>query len=321
MKTVILDGYGMNPGDMSWKPLEDLVELTIYDRTAPDEILSRCQGAEGVLTNKVVLTGDIIRQLPELRYIGILATGINVVDIEAATECGITVTNIPAYSTESVAQMVFAHLLTIVTRVEHYTEENRNGRWCKSADFVYWDHPLQELFGKKFGIIGLGNIGRAVARIATAFGMKVFAFTSKSPDELPEGVSKLEIDEIFSTCDVVSLHCPLNDSTYHLVNKKRLDMMKPSAIIINTGRGQLVDDDALAEALNSGKIYAAGLDVLSTEPPRADNPLLYARNCFVTPHIAWATKEARERLQQIAVDNLKSFIEGHTRNQVNRPIQ
>lgn len=317
MKIVVLDGYGMNPGDMSWESLENLGNLTVYDRTMPDEVLTRCEDAEIVFTNKVVLTGEMLRKLPSLRYIGVLATGYNIVDIETARELGIVVTNIPAYSTESVAQMVFSHLLNIVSRVEYYTEENRKGRWCRNADFVYWDHPLPELYGKTFGIVGLGNIGKAVARIARAFGMRVLAFTSKNPDELSEGIEKADMDRLFRESDVVSLHCPLTDDTYHLVNKERLNMMKPSAILINTGRGPLINEDDLAEALNSGEIYAAGLDVLSTEPPKANNPLLRARNCFITPHIGWATKEARERLQKIAVNNLESYLKGDVKNQVN----
>lgn len=316
MKIVVLDGYGMNPGDMSWKPLEELGDVTVYDRTPADKVLERSANVEALLTNKTVLSGEMLRKLPQLKYVGVLATGYNVVDIEAARELGIVVTNIPAYSTDSVAQMVFAHLLAIVVRVEHYAAENRAGRWSRSDDFCYWDTPLNELAGKTFGIIGLGNIGRSVARIAGAFGMKVKAFTSKRPDELPEGIAKADLDELFTTSDVISLHCPLTEGTYHLVNAERLAQMKKSAILLNTGRGPLVDEVALASALNNGEIYAAGVDVLSAEPPSADNPLLTARNCFITPHLGWATKEARERLLQIAVDNLKGFIQGDVRNNV-----
>lgn len=318
MKIVVLDGYGMNPGDMSWKPLEELGEVTVYDRTPAEKVMQRAAEAEVLLTNKTVLTGEMFRNLPHLKYIGVLATGYNVVDIEAARELGIVVTNIPAYSTDSVAQMVFAHLLAIVVRVEHYASENSAGRWSESADFCYWDTPLNELSGKTFGIVGLGNIGHRVAKIALAFGMKVKAFTSRRPEELPEGVAKADLDELFSTCDVVSLHCPLTDGTRHIVNAERLAQMKKSAILINTGRGPLVDEAALAEALNNGEIYAAGVDVLSTEPPSPDNPLLTARNCFITPHLGWATKEARERLLHIAVDNLQSFIQGDVHNNVAR---
>ena len=316
MKIVVLDGYGMNPGDMSWEPLADLGELVVYDRTSAGELMERARGAEALLTNKTVLSGDTLRSLPGLKYVGVLATGYNVVDVDTARELGIVVTNIPAYSTDSVAQMVFSHLLSIVTRVEHYTAENRNGRWSDSPDFVYWDTPLHELSGKTFGIIGLGNIGTSVARIARAFGMKVKAFTSKNPAELPEGVEKVELDELFHTADVLSLHCPLTDGTRHIVNEARLKLMKPTAILINTGRGPLIDEDALAKALNAGSIYAAGLDVLSCEPPRRDNPVLSARNCFITPHLGWATVEARERLLKIAVDNLKAYISGAPCNNV-----
>lgn len=318
MKITILDGYGMNPGDMSWAPLEELGDLTVYDRTAPEQVLEHAAGSEALLTNKTVLTAETLRALPQLRYVGVLATGYNVVDINAARELGIVVTNIPAYSTDSVVQMVFAHLLAITNRVEHYTDENRRGRWSTNPDFCYWDTPLHELSGKTFGIVGLGNIGMAVSRVARAFGMKVKAYTSKRIEELPDGVSKAGLDELFETSDVVSLHCPLTESTRHLVNADRLAQMKPSAILINTGRGPLVDEKALAEALNSGRIHAAGLDVLSSEPPAADNPLLTARNCFITPHLGWATKEARERLLRIAADNLRGFITGDVRNNVAR---
>lgn len=316
MRIVVLDGYGMNPGDMSWEPLAKLGELEVYDRTSADELMERARGAEALLTNKTVLSGDTLRSLPDLKYVGVLATGYNVVDVDVARELGIVVTNIPAYSTDSVAQMVFSHLLAIVTRVEHYTDENRKDRWSDSPDFVYWDTPLHELTGKTFGIVGLGNIGKSVARIAQAFGMKVQAYTSKSPEELPDGVEKVGLDELFQTSDVLSLHCPLTDDTRHIVNEATLKLMKPTAILINTGRGPLVDEDALAQVLNSGCIYAAGLDVLSCEPPRHDNPLLSARNCYITPHLGWATVEARERLMQIAAENLEAFISGHPRNNV-----
>jgi len=316
MKITILDGYGVNPGDLSWDGLREFGDVTVYDRTAPEQVLERVSDSEVLLTNKTVLDAETLRSLPKLRYVGVLATGYNVVDISAARELGIVVTNIPAYSTASVAQMVFSHLLTIISRVEHYTEETRDGRWTSSPDFCYWDSPLIELAGKSFGIVGFGNIGQAVARIALAFGMKVKAYTSKDASSLPEGVAKAALDELFSTCDVVSLHCPLTDSTRHLVNASRLRQMKPSAILINTGRGPLVDEAALAEALDCGSIYAAGVDVLSCEPPRADNPLLKARNCFITPHLGWATKEARTRLMDIAAENLRSFIGGNVQNNV-----
>lgn len=316
MNIVVLDGYCLNPGDLSWKDMEKLGTLTVYDRTSPDELIERAVNAEILITNKTLLTADDMSALPLLKYIGVLATGYNVVDINAAKERGIVVTNIPAYSTSSVAQMVFAHLLNITQRVEHYTCKNRQGAWAENADFCYWDTPLMELQDKWMGIVGYGNIGQATARIALSFGMKVGVFTSKKQSELPEGIVKMEIDELFRTCDVVSLHCPLTPSTKELVNANRLKTMKPTAILVNTGRGPLINEQDLADALNEGVIAAAGLDVLSVEPPTADNPLLTARNCFITPHIAWATKEARIRLMQIAVANLKGFLEGNVINNV-----
>jgi len=312
MKIIVLDGHGLNPGDLSWKGFEKLGECTVYARTAPEQIMERAAGAEILITNKTVLTADIMRALPDLKYVGVLATGYNVVDVKAAKELGIVVTNIPAYSTDSVAQMVFAHLLTITQRVEYYTEENRKGRWANCRDFCYWDTSLMELAGKKIGIVGFGHTGQATARIASAFGMQVLVYTSKSEEQLPSGVSKVSLDDLFSTCDVVSLHCPLTDTTKHLVNAARLKQMKASAILINTGRGPLVNEQDLADALNMGKIHAAGVDVLSCEPPKADNPLLTAKNCYVTPHIAWATIEARSRLMDMAVENLSSFLSGKT---------
>lgn len=316
MKITVLDGYGMNPGDLSWKNLEKLGVVTVYDRTSPEEVIERAKGSEALLTNKTILDNKTLRNLPGLKYVGVLATGYNVVDIETARELGIVVTNIPAYSTDSVAQMVFAHLLAITNRVEHYTEENRNGRWSSLPDFCYWDTPLHELAGKTFGIVGLGHIGYAVARIALAFGMKVKAYTSKEASALPAGIYKADLDELFGTSDVVSLHCPLTDTTRHLVNAERLKLMKPTAILINTGRGPLVDEQALTDALNNGTIQAAGVDVLTNEPPRPDCPLLSAKNCYITPHLGWATKEARERLMDIAVDNLDCFIKGNVKNNV-----
>lgn len=317
MKIVILDAYTVNPGDLSWEDLETLADIEIYDRTQPDEIVTRCRGAEIVLTNKVVLNAEVLNMLPRLQYIGVLATGYNVVDLEQATRQNIVVTNIPAYSTESVAQMVFAHILNIVSRADYYAVENRHGRWSESPDFCYLDHNLFELYGKKIGIIGLGHTGMATARIALGFGLKVLAFTSKDEDLLPDGIRKADIDDIFEECDIVSLHCPLTNDTHHLVNKERLVQMKPSAILINTGRGPLVNDQELAEALNDEEIAAYGADVLTIEPAKSDNPLLTAKNCYLTPHIAWATKEARQRLINICTDNIRAFIEGEPINVVN----
>lgn len=316
MKIVVLDGYALNPGDLSWTGMEALGELTVYERTSPSEVLERSVGAEVLITNKTVITAEHMVALPQLKYIGVLATGYNVVDIDEARNRGIVVTNIPAYSTASVAQMVFAHVLNITQRVGYYATENANGRWTNSVDFCYWDTDLVELDGKKMGIVGLGNIGRATARIAQAFGMEVLVVTSKEQSALPEGMKKVTLDELFAQSDVVSLHCPLTPDTKEMVNAARLQTMKPSAILINTGRGPLVNEQDLADALNGGRIAAAGLDVLSVEPSVADNPLLGARNCFITPHIAWATKEARIRLMDIAVNNLKSYQEGIIINNV-----
>lgn len=316
MKIVVLDGYALNPGDLSWTGMEALGELTVYERTSPSEVLERSAGAEVLITNKTVITAEHMVALPQLKYIGVLATGYNVVDIDEARNRGIVVTNIPAYSTASVAQMVFAHVLNITQRVGYYATENANGRWTNSVDFCYWDTDLVELDGKKMGIVGLGNIGRATARIAQAFGMEVLVVTSKEQSALPEGMKKVTLDELFAQSDVVSLHCPLTPDTKEMVNAARLQIMKPSAILINTGRGPLVNEQDLADALNEGRIAAAGLDVLSVEPSVTGNPLLGARNCFITPHIAWATKEARIRLMDIAVNNLKSYQEGIIINNV-----
>ena len=316
MKIVVLDGYGLNPGDLSWEAMQSLGELQVYNRTSPSELLDRAKGAEVLITNKTVITAKDMDALPQLKYIGVLATGYNVVDIEAARSKEIVVTNIPAYSTRSVAQMVFAHLLNITQRVGYYAEENRQGRWATNADFCYWDTPLIELDGKRMGIIGFGNTGQATAAIAIALGMKVCVYSSKPQFMLPQGIQRMGLDELFRECDVVSLHCPLTDNTKELVNAARLSTMKPTAILINTGRGPLVNEHDLADALNNGVIAAAGLDVLSTEPPCKDNPLLTARNCFITPHIAWATKEARIRLMDIAVNNLKGYIKGNIINNV-----
>jgi len=316
MKIVALDGYAANPGDLSWDELKALGECVIYDRTAPEEVLERAADAEVVLTNKVVITAEMMAALPQLKYIGVMATGYNIVDIDAARERGIIVTNIPSYSTDSVAQMVFAHILNIAQQVQHHSEAVHQGRWTASKDFCFWDTPLIELRGKKLGIVGLGNTGYTTARIAIGFGMEVYAYTSKSSFQLPPEIKKMELDQLFSECDVISLHCLLTDKTRELVNAARLKLMKPTAILINTGRGQLVNEQDLADALNNGQIYAAGLDVLSQEPPKADNPLLTARNCYITPHIAWASAAARERLMGILLDNLKGYMEGKVINNV-----
>ena len=318
MKIVVLDGYGLNPGDLSWDAVSQLGELTVYDRTSSEEVIERSAGAEAILTNKTVISAEIMEALPDLKYIGVLATGYNVVNVNAAREKGIVVTNIPAYSTPSVAQMVFAHILNIAQQVQHHSEEVRKGRLTNNADFCFWDTPLIELREKKIGLVGLGHTGFNTARIAIGFGMQVTAYTSKSSLQLPPEIKKRTLDELFSECDIVSLHCPLTDETKELVNAERLRLMKPTAILINTGRGPLVNEQDLADALNAGKLYAAGLDVLSSEPPKADNPLLTARNCYITPHIAWASLEARTRLMDILVENIKAFQAGKPVNNVAR---
>lgn len=314
---VVLDGYTLNPGDLSWEALKSLGKCTIYNRTAPGEVVERCKDADIVLTNKVVLREEEMSQLPRLRYIGVLATGYNVVDIAAAASRGIVVTNIPAYSTASVAQMVFAHLLNIVNAVQQHTDSVRDGEWCRCADFSYMLSPQTELAGKTIGIVGLGNIGRSVAKIADAFGMRVVAKTSKSVAELPAYITPLSFDELLAESDVVTLHCPLTADNKHLINAGAIAKMKQGAILINTGRGPLIDEAAVAEALNSGHLRAAGFDVLSVEPAVCDNPLLRARNAFFTPHIAWATYEARERLMNIMLENIRAFLSGKVINQVN----
>ena len=316
MKIIILDGYATNPGDLSWDELKALGECTIYERTAPEEVIERLAGAEVALTNKVFFTTKVMAALPELKYIGVLATGYNVVDIAAAKERGIVVSNIPAYSTPSVAQMVFAHILNITQQVKYHSDEVHKGKWSSNPDFCFWNTPLIELRGKKIGLVGLGHTGYTTARIAIGFGMQVFAFTSKSSLQLPPEIKKMELDQLFSECDVISLHCPLTEGTQELVDARRLSLMKPTAILINTGRGQLINEQDLADALNSGTIYAAGVDVLSSEPPLADNPLFTAKNCYITPHIAWASLEARKRLMDIMLDNVKAYIAGKPINNV-----
>lgn len=317
LKIVVLDGYTLNPGDLSWKDLEALGTVKIYDRTRPGEVVERATGAQVVLTNKTVLDGEALSQLPDLKYIGVLATGYNVVNLEAARRQGITVTNIPAYSTDSVAQMVFAHLLNITQRVGHYAEEVASGHWTKQADFSYWNTPLVELAGKTLGVIGLGHTGMATTRIALAFGMQVLAYTSKSAAELPAGIRKADsLEQVFSDSNVVSLHCPLTETTKNLVNMERLKLMKREAVLINTGRGGLVNETDLAEALEKGLLAAAGVDVLSSEPPVPGHPLVGVKNCFITPHIAWATLEARQRLMGQAVRNIEAFLSGQPINTV-----
>ena len=318
MKICILDGYSLNPGDLDWSPVERLGDVTLFDRTPADKIVERAADADIVLTNKVPFSADTLRQLPRLRFICVLATGYNIIDTEAAARQGVVVANIPAYSTMSVAQMAFAHILNITNHVASYAREVADGKWTNCPDFCFWDSALTELAGKTMGIVGLGNTGMATARIAVALGMKVVAMTSKSADTLPEGITPAPLDDVLASADVVSLHCPLTPSTRHLINAASIAKMKPSAIMINTGRGPLVDEQAVADALNGGRLAAFGADVLSQEPPRGDNPLRAARNCFLTPHIAWATLEARTRLMSTATENVRQFIAGEpVANRVN----
>lgn len=311
---VILDGYTAASDSQAWKALKEMGELTVYDRTKPEETLARIKDAEIVLTNKVLIRRQEMEQLPKLKYVGVLATGYNVVDVEAAHERGIVVTNVPAYSTESVAQMVFSHLLTVTNRTEHYAIQNRAGKWTACPDFSYRDTDLPELAGKTFGIVGLGNIGQRVATIAHAFGMDVVAYTSKNPEELPQFIQKRTLRELLAESDVLSLHCPLTPDTKYLINRQSLQLMKPSAILINTGRGPLINDQDVADALNANRLRAFCADVLTEEPPKADNPLLKCDNAYITPHIAWASNEARVRLINVAINNVRAFVEGTPQN-------
>ena len=319
MKIVILDAFTSNPGDLSWDAIEELGELTVYDRTTPEEVLERCTGSEIIFTNKVILNSETIEKLPELKYIGVLATGTNVVDLNFAKERGICVTNIPGYSTDSVVQHVLALMLHFSSKVSVHTDAVQQGDWVNSIDFSFTLGTLNELSGKTLAIIGLGTIGRKLARVADAMGMKIVAAHQSSMDrlELPYEVEWLPVDEVFALADFLSLNCPLTPETEKVVNAEHLKKMKSSAIVINTGRGPLVDEHALADALNNGTIAGAGLDVLSTEPPAGDNPLLSAKNCVITPHIAWASREARARLIAIAADNLSSFLSEIPQNVVN----
>lgn len=316
MKIVILDGYSVNPGDLSWKELEACGELTVYDRTNTEDILKRTKNADAILTNKVVISSEIINKLPNLKYIGVLATGYNVVDIEAAKKRGITVTNVPAYSTNSVVQMTFAHILNLTNRVAHYAHENRKGKWSASPDFCYWDTNLGEIAGKTLGVVGLGNIGYKVACIARDFGMDVFACTSKNSADLPDGIQKVTFNGLLGISDILTLHCPLTPQTKEMINKDTLSQMKRGALLINTGRGALVNDKDVAQALCEGQLGGYGADVMTQEPPKPDNPLLSAPNAYLTPHIAWATLEARKRLVSIASANVAAFVQGSPKNVV-----
>ncbi|MSU40224.1 MAG: D-2-hydroxyacid dehydrogenase [Pedosphaera sp.] len=315
MKLVVLDGHTLNPGDLNWDGLRPFGELTVHERTPPELVVPRSAEAEVIFTNKTILSGDSLFALPSLRYIGVLATGFNVVDTQAARERGVTVTNVPGYGTASVAQMTLALILELTQQVGLHAQTVRAGRWANSPDFCYWDRPLVELQGLTLGLVGYGSIGRAVAELGRAFGMKVIVHTrTPKPDE---PVTYTDLESLFSQADIVSLHCPLTSENRGFVNAARLASMKSTAFLVNTGRGPLVDEQALADALNRGEIAGAALDVLAVEPPRSENPLLQARNCIVTPHIAWATRAARSRLMETAVANLRAFLDGKPSNVVN----
>ncbi len=316
MRIAVLDGFALNPGDLSWDELKSLAPCEVYDRTSTTELLQHAARKEILLTNKTVLNRPTIEGLPALKYVGITATGTDVVDLAAARERGIIVTNVPAYGTASVAQATLALLLELTHGVGHHAQGVRQGRWSRNLDWCYWDQPLIELSGLTMGIVGLGRIGRAVAGLASAFGMTVMVFSPNSK-AAPDFVRGVPLEELFRRSDVISLHCPLTPQTRGLVNAERLSWMKPSAFLLNCGRGLLVDEVALAEALNAGRLAGAGLDVLAVEPPPADNPLLRARNCVITPHFAWATCAARVRLMKIAVGNVRAFLNGHPQNVVN----
>jgi glycerate dehydrogenase len=315
MKTVILDAYTANPGDLSWDAIAEISDLKVHPRCNPKDLLKYAEGAQALLTNKVVISEESMKQLPELKYIGVLATGTNVVDLSAAAKLGITVTNIPAYSTPFVAQHTIALILNILNKVAEHSKSAKSGSWANCDDFSYTHGTLFELQGKKLGIIGLGTIGKKVAEIAKAFGMEICALASNrtSKDEIP----RLKKEKFFATCNIISLHCPLSPESQEIINAESLQLMKKNSIIINTGRGPLINEQDLADALNQGQISAAGLDVLSSEPPSLDNPLLSAKNCYITPHIAWAAKECRDRLIATAANNLQSFISGKELNKVN----
>ncbi|MHC4324322.1 MAG: D-2-hydroxyacid dehydrogenase [Planctomycetota bacterium] len=313
---VALDGFALNPGDLSWDSLSELGELKVYDRTPHDKVIERARNAQLVLTNKALLTKDTIESLPDLKYIGVTATGCNIVDLETARRRSVTVTNVPEYGTKSVAQMVFAHILNLSLHVGEHGQSVSRGDWAKSPDFCYWNFPLIELAGLTIGIVGYGRIGRAVGQLAHAFGMHVLVNDVALPTDLDSYIKPVDLDTVFRKSDFVSLHCPLTPQTENLVGRQRLKLMKPSAYLINTSRGPLVDEQALVEALNNGLIAGAGLDVLRQEPPVENNPLFAAKNCYITPHIAWATASARDRLMRIAVDNVKAFLSGNPQNVV-----
>lgn len=318
MKIVVLDGYTLNPGDLNWEKFSEIGELKVYDRTSPQDILERTTDANIVLTNKTVLTAENIAAMNKVEYIGVLATGVNVVDLEYTKKTGITVTNVPGYSGSSSAQMVFALILELTNRVGHHSQTVTDGKWSASKDFCYWDYPSVELEGITLGIVGYGGIGKAVARIGLAFGMNILIYNRSVPPDLPDGITYSDLDNLIHSSDIISLHCPLTPQTKGMINKESLAQMKKTAYLINTSRGPLIVENDLADFLNEGRIAGAAMDVLDVEPPDKNCPLLTAKNCYITPHIAWATIASRERLMSIAVENIKSYLAGKPQNVVPR---
>lgn len=317
LSIVILDGYTANPGDLSWTPLETIGKLTIYDRTSPEEVLERCKDADILITNKVILNKELMQKCPKLKYIGVSATGYNVVDLDAAKELGIVVTNVPSYSTDAVVQMTFALMLEIMNNVALHNAAVKDGEWAKSEDFTFWKKPLMSIAGKALGIIGYGSIGKSVAEVAKAFGMTVLVST-RTPSKITDpDVQAVSLEELYHRADIISLHCPLTEKNIEMINSSSISKMKNGVIIINTARGLLVNEADLAAALKGGKVLAAGCDVVSSEPISEDNPLLECDNCFITPHIAWASRETRHELIDIVIDNIKSFLSGNPKNTVN----
>lgn len=316
MKIVVLDGHSLNPGDLSWERLEKLGKVDIYDRTRKDQIEERIGTAEIIITNKTNITRELLEKKKNIKYVGVLATGYNVVDIEAAKDHGVVVTNIPSYGTQAVAQYVFALLLELCHRVAHHDKRVKDGEWARSKDFCFWDYPLIELAGKTMGLIGYGRIGEATAKIGKAFGMKIIAYTPSRSEGIVDEVEFTSLENLYSRSDIISLHCPLKSDNIEMINKGSISKMKDGVKILNTSRGPLIEERDLSEALNSGKISGAALDVLTVEPALEDNPLFEAKNCIITPHIAWAPKEARERLLNIAVDNLEGYLKGDIQNKV-----
>ena len=318
MKIVILDGYTLNPGDLSWDGLKAFGDIEVYDRTPVDQVVERANGAEIIFTNKTPVREEALEQLPSLKFIGVLATGYNIVNTEVAKQRGVVVSNVPGYGTPSVVQLTFALLLELCLRVQRHSDAVTDGRWSRSADFCFWDYPLVELSGKTIGIIGFGTIGQGVADVATAFGMQVIGASRTQTDQLHrKNFRWMEVPDLLQQSDVVSIHCPLTPDTRGLLNRETLKLMKPSAVLLNTSRGPIMVDEDVADALNNDVIAGAGIDVLSVEPPPGDHPLFGAKNCIITPHIAWATKEARGRLMNSTIHNLEAFLEGKPVNVVN----